>query len=67
VLKVRVPAAQSREPAHLVATITMTNDLTKRDESQTAAASIDDVLVRVRAWLEKFVEGSTGDEALTKP
>lgn len=67
VLKVRVLAAQPRELAHLVATITTTNDLRKRDESQTTATSIDDVLVRVRAWLEKFVEGNTGVEALTKP
>jgi hypothetical protein len=67
VLVVRVWLEAGDGPG-LRARITRSLDLAKRDESAAAAASPDEVLAIVRAWLDEFVARASppvGDDAVT--
>jgi hypothetical protein len=68
ILKIRLVDSEPRESvARFAATITTTFDLVARDEAQTTASSVEEVLAIVRDFIDAFRGGSAGDGPLTNP
>jgi hypothetical protein len=68
IIRVRLLDGESSDTSPpFVATITTTLDLAMRQEAQTTARSVDEIVAVVRGWIDAFVAGSAGDGPLTSP